>query len=775
MAGRSASACATTAAGIAPGQLADAFERHATSKLRAAEELFAVRTLGFRGEALAAIAAAADVTCTTRTGGESAAAVARFRGGRPLPQGSAAAAEGTTFEVRGLFGALPARRRFLRSARAEARAVTLVVADYALARPEVALRLESEGRTVLASPGAGGERAAWAAVYDDDLAASLIAFGHEAAGEHGTIAVRGLVGPPERHRGNRTALHLVVNGRAVSDRALAFAVERAYEGLLPSARHPVGLVRIEVDPAAVDVNVHPAKAEVRFREPRAVASAVTAAVRGALAGAAAPALAGPGLAPLAARGASPEARAVLASARPASPLADGSRWGPAPDARGEEAAPALGERLPALRPLGQFDEAFLVAEAPDGLYLVDQHAAHERVRYEQVQARLAAGEVASQPLLEAELATLGAAHAALAAEEAEALAALGFVLEPTDGSALIVRAVPASLAGETLLRRCATCWTAWRRMSGCRGRSARRRAWRAAPRCARATSSPGSSSASCCGRSRRAGTRRRARTAARRCCGSAASRCVAASGGAERPLTPYSRRHDIRASPALAVDRAAARGAGARAHRLHRLQLTFTVHDDGSGTVDTLVAVDEALLALTGESADDLVSDLADLPEGSTVEAYDQDGFVGQLASVPIPDMTRFSEFMGGVDAVSDSTAGFDFVREGDGWRFTTTVPGGEELTGDVGDLDLAELIGEDAFFRVRVALPGQVTEHDADRVEGDLLVWEIDWTLSEERTLSARSEPGGGVTDTGFVAALVGVAVVALLVVFAARSRRSL
>ena len=206
-----------------------------------------------------------------------------------------------------------------------------------------------------------------------------------------------------------------------------------------------------------------------------------------------------------------------------------------------------------------------------------------------------------------------------------------------------------------------------------------------------------------------------------------------------------------------------------------RLQLTFTVHDDGSGRVDTLVAVDETLLALSGESADDLVSDLADLPEGSTVEAYEQDGFVGQLASVPIPDMARFSEFLGGVDAVSDSTAGFDFVREGDGWRFTTTVPGGEELTGDVGDLDLADLIGEDAFFRIRVALPGEVTEHDADRVEGDLLVWEIDWTLSEERTLSARSEPGGGVTDMGFVVALVGVAAVALLVVFAARSRRSL
>ena len=437
--------------GIEPGQLADAFERHATSKLRAAEELFRVRTLGFRGEALAAIAAAADVTCTTRVAGEAAAAVARFADGRALPQGSAAAAPGTTFEVRGLFGALPARRRFLRSARAEARAVAQVVSDYALARPAVAFRLESEGRVLLASPGTGGERAAWAAVYDEDLAASLIEVDHETVAEHGAVMVRGLVGPPERHRGNRTGLHLVVNGRAVSDRQLAFAVERAYEGLLPGARHPVGLVRVEVDPGAVDVNVHPAKAEVRFREPRAVASAVTAAVRGALAGASAPAFAPPVLAAPVGSGASADARAALAAARPASPLVgsppEGSRWGPATAEARTGAALPLGERLPALRPLGQFDEAFLVAEAPDGLYLVDQHAAHERVRYEQVVAERARGEAASQPLLEAVLATLGAPRAALAAAEAEALAALGFELEPTDGAALIVRAVPASLAG----------------------------------------------------------------------------------------------------------------------------------------------------------------------------------------------------------------------------------------------------------------------------------------------------------------------------------------
>ena len=442
--------------GIAPQELADAFERHATSKLRDAGELFALRTLGFRGEALAAIAAAADLECTTRVAGEAAAAVARFAGGRPLGLGSAAAAPGTTLEVRALFASLPARRRFLRGPRAEARAVAQVLSDYALAYPGVAFRLESEDRTTLSAPGTGEARAAWAAVYDADVAAALLEIDELAPGADGpdggaAIAVRGLVGPPERHRGNRGALHLVVNGRAVADRALAFAVERSYEGLLPAGRHPLGLVRVDVDPAEVDVNVHPTKAEVRFRDARAVARAVAAGVRAALAGAAAPALLAPGLVPAVPPGAAdapyapPEARAALAAARPAQHVMPG-----APQQARPGAAPAAGtplaERLPALRPLGQFDEAFLVAEAPDGLYLVDQHAAHERVRYEQLRASLARRRPESQPLLAAVVAGLSPGQSALAVAEAEALAALGFVLEPTDGAALIVRSVPSALA-----------------------------------------------------------------------------------------------------------------------------------------------------------------------------------------------------------------------------------------------------------------------------------------------------------------------------------------
>ena len=427
--------------GIAREQLAAAFGRHATSKLRTAEDLFALRTLGFRGEALAAIAAAGDVTCTTRPPETAEAAVARFEGGRALPHGSAAAAPGTTFELRGLFAALPARRRFLGAPRAEARAVARTVGDCALANPGVAFRLESDGRAALAAPGAGGERAAWAALYGEEQAAALLELDwlDPASEGRGPIEVRGLAGPPDRHRGNRGALHLVVNGRPVADRALAFAAERAYEGLLPSGRHPLGLLRVGVAPDEVDVNVHPAKAEVRFRDARAVASALGAALRAALAGAPAPAFAPPAPAAPPPDGAPPPGagRAALASARaaPARAAADGGR-----------SALPLGERLPALRPLGQFSEAFLAAEAPDGLYLVDQHAAHERVRYEALRARRARGEAVSQPLLEAALASLGPSQAALAAAEAEELAALGFVLEPTDGTALIVRAVPAELS-----------------------------------------------------------------------------------------------------------------------------------------------------------------------------------------------------------------------------------------------------------------------------------------------------------------------------------------
>ena len=206
-----------------------------------------------------------------------------------------------------------------------------------------------------------------------------------------------------------------------------------------------------------------------------------------------------------------------------------------------------------------------------------------------------------------------------------------------------------------------------------------------------------------------------------------------------------------------------------------RVQLTFTVHDDGSGVVGTLFAVEETLLALTGESADDILGDTGDLPAGGVIEAYEEDGFVGQSLTVSVPDMTRAAEFLGGVEAAADSADELSFVREGEGWRFTMAIPSGEELAGDGGDTDLAGALGDDAFFRVRVALPGEVVEHNADRVEDGMLVWEIDWTSSEPRTLSAVSQPGsGGGMDIGFIIVLAGVAALAAFGFFAFRSRPS-
>ncbi|MBT6143592.1 DNA mismatch repair endonuclease MutL, partial [bacterium] len=467
--------------GIPPDQVADAFERHATSKLRLAEELYAVQTLGFRGEALSSIAAAADVDLTSRPPEEAAAATARLRDGRLERLGAAAAAPGTTVEVRDLFVALPARRRFLRRAATETRAVARVVADYALAYPAVAFRLESDGRELLRSPGGGALRDAVAAVHHRDIADALLELDHEAIasgegasneeGDRPRATVLGLIGPPSLHRANRNYLHLFVNGRAIGSRALTAAIEQGYAGLMPAGRHPVAVVMIELPGEQVDVNVHPTKSEVRFRDERFVFAAVRRAVLEALAESStlaseAPGWLTPSVAPVAVAPAAAalDGRAVLTGARAAEPTlppsfvraaagssqvtpefvtADGATAQP----QGEAASLMIDGRLPALRPLGQIELTYLVTEAPDGLYLVDQHAAHERVLYERVQAARAARESLSQPLLEAAVVELSAPQAALAQAVSDELAAVGWSVAATDGSALLVHAVPATLHG----------------------------------------------------------------------------------------------------------------------------------------------------------------------------------------------------------------------------------------------------------------------------------------------------------------------------------------
>ncbi|MGE3858244.1 MAG: DNA mismatch repair endonuclease MutL, partial [Dehalococcoidia bacterium] len=410
---------------------------------------------------------------TTRPAADDAASTVSVRDGHVQHHGAAGSAAGTSIEARDLFSALPARRRFLRAPRSEARAVAQVVTDYALAYPEVAFRLTSDGRTVLQSPGTGDPRDAVAAVHGAEIASLLRAGRADRADEEGVAAeVSVLAGPPSLHRANRGYLHLVANGRAIQSRALAHAIEQAYAGLMPAGRHPVALVRITVPPNQVDVNVHPTKAEVRFRHERFVWSAVHAAVRDAIGATPAADYRLPPVAPGPSGGSpgadgdaiplpwepAPPASGPASGETPAPPsgrevIAGAQGRGyvrpdePAEDTDGRGEAPSLRDRLPALRPMGQVDLTYIVAEGADGMYLVDQHAAHERVLYEQVLARRQRGEQASQPLLEAVVASLTPAQASLAASLADALEAIGWVLDETDGAALIVRAIPADLRG----------------------------------------------------------------------------------------------------------------------------------------------------------------------------------------------------------------------------------------------------------------------------------------------------------------------------------------
>ena len=478
--------------GIPATEIADAFERHATSKLRNEHELFAIQTLGFRGEALSAIAAAADVDFVTRPAEEPAAATARARGGRIERIGGAGAAPGTSVEVRDLFAALPARRRFLRAPAAEARAIAVVVESYALAYAGVAFRLSIDDRRVLTTDGSGELRAAFGAVHGEALASALISVeGERAAGvaaserdggpdETASGRVDGLVSPPSVHRASRRLLSLFANGRAIVSRTLTHAVEEAYAGMLPVGRHPIGLLRITVPPDQIDVNVHPTKAEVRFRHERLVYAAVGAAVRDAITRAGMPDAPSPGSGwttypapgPDGKAAAWAAGRAVIAGARASDLVASGApglsfarpsleMWTPGQPMGGvgEAAAaqqPALPmrERLSALRALGQVESTYIVAEAADGLCLVDQHAAHERVLYEQVlqqrgtaaRSDAEAGQV-SQPLLAAVVVPLSAGQLALAAELEAELRALGFAIAPTDGAAVLLRAIPAAFAG----------------------------------------------------------------------------------------------------------------------------------------------------------------------------------------------------------------------------------------------------------------------------------------------------------------------------------------
>jgi DNA mismatch repair protein MutL len=459
-------------AGMTSRDLALAVERHATSKLPD-DDLLDIRTLGFRGEALPSIGAVARLTITARHADEPHAWAITVDGGRKGEVKPAALGDGTRVEVRDLFYATPARLKFLKSDRTESEAIREVVRRLAMSRPDVAFTLAGEERTPVtwpaALPGPTGRLARLADVLGAEFRVNAI----EVQGGRDGFAIAGFAALPTLSRANALGQYLFVNGRPVRDKLLIGVVRGAYADYLPRDRHPVVALFVALDPREVDVNVHPAKAEVRFRDPALVRSLMIGALREALGREGQRAATTGGSATIAAfRPAVAPPRGWdwrRSPARPADPrgfrgpargdslpgsaigLAEAAQavfdvGGPSADARFEVSDPA-----PDLldRPLGaaraQVHETYIVAQTRDGLVVVDQHAAHERIVYERLKAALDREGVARQILLIPEIVELDEADVARMLARTEELARYGLAIEPFGPGAVAVRETPALL------------------------------------------------------------------------------------------------------------------------------------------------------------------------------------------------------------------------------------------------------------------------------------------------------------------------------------------
>jgi DNA mismatch repair protein MutL len=438
--------------GMAPDDARLAIERHATSKIRRADDLAAILTLGFRGEALPSIASVSHFVMRTRARGQQTGTEIRVNGGAVASVAEVAAAEGTVVEVNDLFYNLPARRKFLKSDAGESAQVSRVATQLALAYPEVGFTLTSAGRTVVQCPPALSLRDRLYQLYGerDDLI--------EVRKEAGGLQLTGYVAALAEQGPTRGAQNVFINRRIVKDKTIAHAIIDAYSMASIKERSPEVHLFIEMPPDALDVNVHPTKAEVRFREQSLVHEVVRRALMDAL---------GQGGVPQLQLRPEHGASSPVAAAIPGI-LAGGAypnRWmpstasGAAAFARAEHdvdlqlppnAAPAA-RPSPDIRPmipLGQFRDTFIVAVDDEGLAIIDQHVAHERVLFERVMERLTAGPLESQRLLVPMTLDLPAgAHDGLMARES-ALAQFGFEIESFGASTIRVNAVPALLGSE---------------------------------------------------------------------------------------------------------------------------------------------------------------------------------------------------------------------------------------------------------------------------------------------------------------------------------------
>jgi DNA mismatch repair protein MutL len=462
--------------GIPAAEVELAFARHATSKVSSASDLFHVQTLGFRGEALASIASVSRVTMMTRAAAEAMGTQVRHEGGAITQRSSIGAPQGTVVSVENLFYNVPARLKFLKSETAERSHIAALISRYAIAYPSVRFKLVFDSRTVFQSSGSGDVREVLASVYGVEIAKQLIELGSTyeppaspppaeedetddlalrdrstAYASRPTIKVSGFISPPSLNRSNRKDITLFVNGRWVQDVRLSAAVLQAYHTMLMVGRYPIAVVMVTLAPEDVDVNVHPTKAEVRFRNYDGAFTAIERAIRKTLTERApVPHL---------------EARRWDITAGADDRHAP-SRWSPdwgllgqsepslvetrhgaslqQPDAQNAQ-TPLPTDHVPLLRVIGQVGAAYIVAEGPDGLYLIDQHAAHERVLYETFSLQHAAAQIVSQALLEPVAVEVPPDAAALLQSQIEALAHIGFSIEPFGGNTFLVRSLPTVL------------------------------------------------------------------------------------------------------------------------------------------------------------------------------------------------------------------------------------------------------------------------------------------------------------------------------------------
>jgi DNA mismatch repair protein MutL len=468
-----------------------AFERHATSKIRETDDLAAIGTLGFRGEALASIASVAKVELTTCAEGAKAATRVTIDGGRIRDVKDAAHPRGTTIVVRDLFFNIPARRKFLRSEATETYHLANLVTHYALAHPEIAFTFVNNGREMVRAAPAKDLRERAYQIFGAEFLENLLEVN---AGEHGVARVTGFVSAPRDRRTSRDSQYLFVNRRFVRDRMIGRSLSEGYRSILPHGVYPAALLFIETPLEEVDVNVHPAKTEVRFRRQAAVSDAVREAVKSALASAGYASPDEPQ-----AHSVEIQERIVTASAGagsstadfnvPSIPISPQPRIDFVPEPSGDEIARdieamihATQERAPVpsfpptqstpsvksafpplnsaekiakvpepeslstnIRPLGQLDESFIIATDDDGLLLIDQHVAHERILFDKYRALEAERRTESQQLLVPETFDLTPAQAAVFDDLVPELEIYGFELMRLSGRTVAIKATPADL------------------------------------------------------------------------------------------------------------------------------------------------------------------------------------------------------------------------------------------------------------------------------------------------------------------------------------------